>query len=137
MTAPKAKKPKEKKPDPIDLALIEEQTVEGMKIKRIGRGHYICHSLSHPEKAYAVDLAEHDGLGSCQCEDFLYRRLPRWKRVQKLFNAFRCQHIRGVRDHCLDQIIHYYASHSDPAESRKSQLPQRPRVSSQGANPEH
>lgn len=92
--------------EPADLA--EERCLEGMRIVRTGRGCYLAYSQSRTETAYAIDLAAHQGLGSCFCEDFLYRRYPRWKEVRRPFDAFRCRHIRKIRNHVLDQIIAYY-----------------------------
>ncbi len=96
------KEPKE----PKDLQ--EERTLEGMRMVRTGRGCYLCYSTSRPDVAYAVDVSANEGLGSCNCEDFLYRRLPRWKEVKKAYPSFRCRHIRRCRDHILDQIIQHY-----------------------------
>lgn len=80
-----------------------------MRIVKTGRGAYIAHSQSRAETAYAVDIMAHGGLGHCECEDFLYRRYPRWKTVRKPFNVFRCRHLIKVRNHVLDQIIAHYA----------------------------
>ncbi len=92
--------------EPEDLA--EERCLEGMRIVRTGRGCYLAYSQSRPDTAYAVDLSENFGLGSCQCEDFLYRRYPRWKDVRKPFDSMRCRHLRRIRNYVLDQIIAYY-----------------------------
>jgi hypothetical protein len=92
---------------------IQERTLEGSKITRVGRGHYLCKSRSRPSVAYSIDLEAHRGLGSCQCEDFIYRRLPKWKKVQANYDHFRCRHIRAVRNHVLDQIITHYQTNED------------------------
>lgn len=83
----------------------QERTLEGMRITRTGRGMYSCHSETHPERAYSVDLMEHDGLGSCTCDDFMFRRYPRYKTAKVPYDTFRCKHLRRVRGHVLDQII--------------------------------
>ncbi len=96
---------KEPSSEPKDL--IEERTLEGMVVVRIGRGHYRCHSQSRPETAYDVDLMHYGGLGSCTCDDFVRRRKPRWRDVRKPYNIFRCKHLQRVRNHVLDQIIEH------------------------------
>jgi|LakMenE18May11ns_1017448.scaffolds.fasta_scaffold9280567_2 hypothetical protein len=94
-------------PEPKDLQ--EERTLAGLRIARTGRGCYLCHSSSHPERAYAVDVSAHGGLGSCECDDYLYRRYPRWKTVRQPFDSLRCRHLRAVRNHILDALIKHYA----------------------------
>ncbi len=84
---------------------ILERTLDGHKITRLNAGHYLCKSRSRPGISFAVDIEAHNGLGHCECEDFLYRRLPRWKKVKASYAHFRCKHLRAVRDHVLDQII--------------------------------
>ena len=88
--------------------LIEERTLEGMRIVRVGRGQYQAFSQSEPGVAYMVDVTHYGGLGSCTCHDFVCRRKPRWSGVRKPYRVFRCKHIIRVRDHILDQIIHHY-----------------------------
>lgn len=95
-------------PDKIDKDLTEERTLEGMRIVRIGRGHYRAYSQSRPETAYDVDIMHYGGLGSCTCDDYVCRRKPRWRDVRKPYDAFRCKHLRRVRNHVLDQIIQHF-----------------------------
>ena len=113
MTTPHSKEVKVKthgaKKPRLSPVEIEEQTLYGMRIQRIGRGHYRCHSTSREETAYAVDLSENNGLGSCECEDFIFRRLPQWKSIRKPYDALRCRHLRIVRNHVLDQIIAHFS----------------------------
>jgi hypothetical protein len=45
---------------------IQERTLDGHKIERIGRGHYLCKSRSRPSIHYAVDLQANEGLGHCE-----------------------------------------------------------------------
>ncbi len=87
---------------------VQERTLEGHKIIRVGRGHYVVKSNARPSISYTVDLSAHEGLGHCECDDFLFRRLPRWKQVKAKFDHLRCKHIRAVRNHVLDQIIAFY-----------------------------
>lgn len=94
-------------PEPADLE--EERTLEGMRIIRVGRGHYRAFSQSRPETAYDVDLMHYGGLGSCSCDDFVCRRKPRWSMVRKPYDIFRCKHLRRTRAHVLDQIIAHFA----------------------------
>lgn len=98
-----------------EIELEHEITLDGnMRIQRLGKGMYACHSESRPETAYTVDVMSYDGLGSCQCDDFLYRRFPRWKSIRKNYDALRCKHIRRVRNHMMDQIIAHYAKQTQP-----------------------
>ena len=91
--------------------LIEEQTLEGMRIIRVGRGQYRAYSQSELETAYAVDILHYGGLGSCTCDDFDKRRKPRWSsfKIRKNYDVFRCKHLRRIRCFVLDQIIAHYA----------------------------
>lgn len=88
-----------------EMDIVEETTAEGMRIERVGIGHYRCHSQSQATTAYSVDIMDYDGLGSCTCWDFTARRFPRWRLTHKVHDVFRCKHIRRVRNHVLDQII--------------------------------
>lgn len=87
----------------------EERLIEGSRIVKVGRGHYLVFSDTQVDVVYSVDINKHDGLGSCSCDDFLYRRFPRYKSSQIKFDAFRCKHIRRIRNHVLDQIIEFMA----------------------------
>ena len=98
--------------EPEDLQ--ECRTLDGMRIVRIGRGHYRVWSQSKPECAYVVDLSAHDGLGSCECENFAYRLWPRYKKVKKPYSVFRCKHIKRCRDFVLDAIIKHYQDEKSP-----------------------
>jgi hypothetical protein len=91
--------------------IIPEETLEGARLERIGRGHYRIWSSSQPEVAYSVDVTHYGGLGSCTCPDFTMRRLPRWRGVRKPYDSFRCRHLRRVRNHIMDQIIKYMKDH--------------------------
>jgi hypothetical protein len=91
------------------MPVIKERTLDGHKIIRVGRGQYLAQSRTRPSLHYAVDLQAHDGLGHCECEDFQYRRYPRWKQVKANYDHYRCQHIRAVRNHVLDLIIAHYS----------------------------
>jgi hypothetical protein len=93
--------------EPEDLR--EERTICGMRLEKTGRGCYLAYSQSRPETAYAVDINAYNGLGSCECDDFRFRRYPRWKTVRQPFDVLRCRHLRRVRTHVLDQIIKFYA----------------------------
>lgn len=88
--------------------LIQERTLDGRKIIRVGRGQYIVASHSRPGTAYTVDLGAHEGLGHCECENFLYKKLPLWETIQANYDHLRCKHIRSVRNHILDQIIKHF-----------------------------
>lgn len=88
-----------------EQAVAEEVTVSGLRITRVGVGHYLCKSRSIPGVSYSVDLSNYAGLGSCNCTDFNIRRYPAWKKARKRLDAFRCFHIRQVRNHVLDQMI--------------------------------
>ena len=89
--------------------LAQEITMDGMKVVRTGRGCYLAYSQSQPGVAYPVDVSAHDGLGHCECSDFICRRYPRWKAIRMPFDSLRCRHIRRVRNHILDAIIKHYA----------------------------
>ncbi len=102
------KEPSDSKSESRDL--IEEQTIEGAVLYRIGRFHYRIHSTSRPETSYTVDLFHYMGLGSCTCPDFTGRRQPRWSKVRKPYDIFRCKHLRRVRNHVLDQLIAFKAA---------------------------
>jgi predicted secreted protein len=95
-------------PKKKELKKNEEETVEGIVITRIGRGMYQCPSRSQDNVLHTIDIMANDGLGECDCHDFMYRRWPRWQRTGKLYDSFRCFHIRHVRQHVLDQIIQHY-----------------------------
>jgi len=109
------------KPEPKDLQ--EERTLEGMRIVRIGRGHYRCHSSSRPEVAYDVDIIHYDGLGSCTCDDYVCRRKPRWRDVRKPYDCFRCKHLRRVRNHVLDQIVQHFQTPEAKPETKPETKP--------------
>lgn len=88
---------------------IQETTVDGMAVTKVGRGQYECASQSDPERLpYHVDILANEGLGECDCWDFKSRRLPRWIRMRALYDSFRCKHLRRVRNHVLDQILSTY-----------------------------
>jgi hypothetical protein len=91
--------------------LLEERTIEGMRLQRVGRGQYRAWSTTVTDTCYAVDLTHYGGLGSCTCDDFTKRRLPRWRGVRKRYDIYRCRHIRRVRNHVLDQIIDWSVKH--------------------------
>lgn len=86
---------------------VWERTIDGHKIQRQGAGHYLCKSRSRPGVSYSIDIEENDGLGNCQCEDFIYRRLPDWRKVRANYDFYRCRHIRAVRNHVLDQMLQF------------------------------
>ena len=88
---------------------LEEVTLEGMRITKTGRGTYLAHSTTKADTAYAVDISHYGGLGSCSCDDFRFRRFPKWKEVRKPLDSLRCRHIRRTRNYVLDAIIAYYA----------------------------
>lgn len=87
-----------------------ERTVDGTKILRKGRGHYLVKSMRNPKIAYSVDLMANDRLGECTCDDFKYRRLPRYHAVKARFDHYRCKHLRIIRAHIFDQILAPYAA---------------------------
>jgi hypothetical protein len=72
-------------------------------------------SEDNPDEEYLVDLVEWElGLnehgvmtfnGSCQCEDYLYRWLPRLKKPENMGKVFRCKHIRWAREHALEFML--------------------------------
>lgn len=90
--------------------LTWERTIDGTKICRKGRGHYLVKSVRNPKISYSVDLMANDRLGSCSCEDFTFRRLPRYQSVKARFDHFRCKHLRMIRAHIFDQILAPYAA---------------------------
>lgn len=96
-------------PPTTDTYAEEEATLEGMVIRKTGRGAYLAFSMSKPDTAYAVDVSHYGGLGSCTCTDFVARRKPMWSEVRKPRDVFRCKHIRRVRNYILDAIIAHYA----------------------------
>lgn len=104
--------------------LQECRTLEGIRIVKIGRGHYRAHSQSSPETAYDVNLFALDGLGSCTCTDFEARRKPRWRMVRKKYNCFRCKHLRAVRDFELDAIIGYFSKKEQEESARHPEVDQ-------------
>lgn len=86
----------------------EETTLEGMRVRKLGRGLYECQSQSDAKVQYQVDILANDGLGACDCADFRFRRLPRWQASHIPFDSFRCRHLRRVRCHVLDLILAPY-----------------------------
>lgn len=86
---------------------IQEKTLSGLRVTRIGLGHYNVQSESDATKNYSVDLMDYGGLGSCTCDDQVFRRHPRWRKVRENHDSFRCKHIRFLRVHVLDQIIQF------------------------------
>lgn len=86
---------------------IEERTLDGMRVVRLGRGLYECSSESTPGVKYTVDILALMGLGQCDCWDFISRRKKRWEGVRKAYDVFRCKHLRRVRNHVLDQILQH------------------------------
>lgn len=106
-------------------APIEEQTLEGMRVSRAGRGFYECSSESNPGHFYHVDILALKGLGECDCWDFISRRKPRWQGVKKPYDIFRCKHLRRVRNHVLDQILQTYIkteTQKEPNATRQTRL---------------
>ena len=93
--------------EPEDLQ--ECRTLAGIRIVKIGRGHYRAFSQSHPETCYDVDLHAYGGLGHCTCPDQTARRHVRWRSVRLNFSCFRCKHLRACRDFVLDAIIKHYS----------------------------
>lgn len=87
---------------------LEERTLEGMRVTRTGRGQYYCSSESNPSTRHTVDILALDGLGECDCWDFISRRKKRWRKVRQRYDIFRCKHLRRVRNHVLDQILSTY-----------------------------
>jgi hypothetical protein len=85
--------------------LQPEITLDRMQIERIGQGQYRCHSENQSVTAYVVDIFHYAGLGSCTCPDFTMRLIPRWRKVRRPYDHFRCKHLRRIRCHVLDQII--------------------------------
>lgn len=84
---------------------MQEKTLDGMRVRREGRGVYLCSSESEPGREYFVDIMANDGLGQCDCPDFRTRRFARYQRLGVPLDSFRCKHLRRVRCHVLDQII--------------------------------
>lgn len=73
-------------------------------------------SEEDPDDEFLINLCEWElgldpetGLmqfnGSCQCEDYLYRHLPRLKRPEYMGKVFRCKHIRWAREHALEFML--------------------------------
>lgn len=98
--------------------MTQERTLDGIKITRIGRGHYNAQSEHNPRVSYSVDIMANDILGSCECIDFQARRLQLYKQVKAPFDHFRCKHLRAVRNHVLNQLLLYY-SHQDPVSGER------------------
>ena len=84
---------------------LEATTLEGMTVRKIGRGLYECSSQSNAKTTYHLDILANGGLGECDCWDFMSRRWPRWKSVRQPYDSFRCKHIRRVRNFVLDAIL--------------------------------
>jgi len=59
-------------------------------------------SWSRPGEVHMVDLAEHQPLGHCSCEDWSCRRFPEWKRTLK---PERCRHLTAAREAYLNRHI--------------------------------
>lgn len=78
-----------------------------MRITRTGKGHYLAYSETIPGVAYSVDLTAHDFLGDCTCKDFEARKYPRWKLNPKRLDAYRCKHIRRIRNYVLDLMMEH------------------------------
>lgn len=83
----------------------KEESVEGYPLIKKGKGVYACPSESNANLQYHVDIFAHRGLGGCDCWDFRTRGFPRFVSCGKLYDSFRCKHIRRVRNHILDQFI--------------------------------
>lgn len=52
-----------------------------------------------------VVMDDHDGNGSCSCEDFAMRRYPLFKIVGTPCDDTRCEHIKAARRYLLDKQI--------------------------------
>ena len=67
------------------------------------------------EKDYLVDLAEHEGNGSCSCSHFKFRLEPKVK--VGVERRMRCKHIMAARDYLVSALIERM---SDAEEKTKS-----------------
>jgi len=67
-------------------------------------GECLVKSLSR-KGHHHVDICDLSGNGSCTCEDFVIRKLPRYQVTGKITNLTRCKHIRKAREFWLDAII--------------------------------
>ena len=88
--------------------MSDEQTLEGIKVTRLGRGVYQIRSETQKDVVYEIDILANDGLGNCSCKNFQFSRLPKFERLGIPFDSFRCKHLKRVRCHVLDLILSSY-----------------------------
>lgn len=83
-----------------------EHLLESSKITLVGNGVFQIASESKKGAFYTVDVMDNEGLGGCDCKDFLSRRLPKFERNGRIiFESLRCKHLRRVRSFAFDLII--------------------------------
>lgn len=83
-----------------------EHLLESSKITLVGSGVFQIASESKKGSFYTVDVFDNEGLGGCDCKDFLSRRLPKFERNGRIiFESLRCKHLRRVRSFAFDLII--------------------------------
>lgn len=72
----------------------------------VGNGVFRIASESEKGKHYTVDVMDNDGLGGCDCKNFLMSKLPKYERNgHTIFESLRCKHLRRVRSFAFDLII--------------------------------
>jgi len=82
------------------------RSIEHLKVTRTARGIYEVKSESEKDVKYIVDLLDNDGLGGCNCKNFLMSKLPRFERNGRIpFESLRCKHIVAARCQFTDAII--------------------------------
>jgi hypothetical protein len=88
------------------LEMPTNDTLESSKVTRVDRGVYRIRSQTQHNTEYTVDLFDNEGLGGCDCKNFMYSLLPKFERAGKIpFDSYRCKHIKRVRSYVLDLII--------------------------------
>lgn len=80
--------------------------LESSKITMVGNGVFHIASESKKDAFYTVDVMDNDGLGGCDCKNFLFSKLPKFERNGRIiFESLRCKHLRRVRSFAFDLII--------------------------------
>lgn len=70
-----------------------------MNVEVYGRGMFLIQG--NAEMPYLVDLTAHNGLGQCDCMNFITRSGPRIAEGERT-SDLRCKHINHVRSLILD-----------------------------------
>jgi len=62
-------------------------------------------SIGKPKFPHLVVLTDYDGNGACDCENFIFSKLPELRLGRRPQPATRCKHIRAAREALLNRVI--------------------------------